>query len=96
MSTPRPIKTSHPAGFVVAVVAGTAAHLGVGFFYLLTGLVAPTWAVVVLILWWAVLTAVGARLIRHHSPLGLLVPLVAAASWFAAITLGSRYLGWVA
>ena len=31
----------------VAVVAGTAAHLGVGFCYLLTGLVAP-------ILWWVV------------------------------------------
>ena len=55
MTTPRPIKTPHPAGFVVAVVAGATAHLGVAFFYLATGLVAPTWAEVVLSLWWVVL-----------------------------------------
>ena len=96
MSDPRPAAPAHSAWFVVALVAGTAAHLGAGFFYLLSGLVAPTWAVIVLILWWAVLTAVGVRFVRRRSPLGLLVPLVAAASWFAAISLGSRYLGWVA
>lgn len=88
--------TVGPARFVIAVVIGGAAQLGVGFFYLLSGLVAPTWAVVVLLLWWVVLTAVGVRLARRRSPLGLLVPLVAAVSWWTAITLGGRYLGWVA
>lgn len=96
MSDSHPTAPARSVWFVVAVVAGTVAHLGAGFFYLLSGLVAPTWAVVVLILWWVVLAAVGVRCVRRRSPLGLLVPLVAVASWFAAITLGSRYLGWVA
>ncbi|WP_309125122.1 hypothetical protein [Kocuria sp.] len=84
------------AGFGAAVVVAALAHLVAGYFYLVSGLVAPLWAVVLLLVWWVVLTAVGVRLVRTRSYLVLLVPVVAAATWFGLLWFGEQVLGWTA
>ena len=75
---------------------GIALHLPVGFFYLSSGLVAPLWAIVVLIVWWFVLLyfAVRERVRRPWWSLG--TPLVAFATWFAFLSFGEAVLGWQA
>jgi hypothetical protein len=82
--------------FVVAVVLAALAQLVVGYFYLASGLVAPLWAVVALLVCWAVLTVAGVRLARSRSYLVLLVPVLAAATWFAVLWFGDAVLGWTA
>jgi hypothetical protein len=82
--------------FVVAVVLAVLAQLVVGYFYLVSGLVAPLWAVVALLVCWAVLTVAGVRLAQRRSYLVLLVPVLAAATWFAVMWFGGAVLGWTA
>ncbi len=84
------------AGYVAAAVVAAAAQLVAGFFYLASGLVAPLWAVVLLLVWWVVLTAAGVRLVRTRSYLVLLVPVVAATTWFGLLWFGEQVLGWTA
>lgn len=65
-------------------------------FYLSSGLVAPLWAIVVLLVLWVVMVAVGLRE-RHRRPwLLLLMPVVAVALWFGVISAGEAWLGWTA
>lgn len=87
--------TTRPWFVVAAVVAGLA-HLVVGFYYLASGLMAPLWAVVLLGVWWVILTYVGVRLVQRRSYLVLLVPVVAIATWFAVMSFGGAVLGWTA
>lgn len=70
-------------------------HLAVGYFYVLSGLVAPEWAVLgllavwLLLLWWLI------RLRRERwKP--LMIPATAAAVWFGVLMLGDIVLGWTA
>lgn len=86
--------TRRQPGFVLAVVLAAVAHLVAGYFYLASGLMAPVWAVVLLLVWWAVLTVVGVRLVQRRSYLVLLVPVVAAVSWFGLMSFGGQVLGW--
>ena len=79
---------------VVAAVVAAAAHLVAGFYYLASGLLAPLWAVLLLLVVWAVLAWVGARLVKRRSYLVLLVPVVAAAVWLGVMSLGGAVLGW--
>jgi hypothetical protein len=81
--------------WVVAGLSG-AAHLVVGVFYLSSGLVAPGWAVAVLLLWWVLLAVQLSRLALRGSWWTPAVPVVAYASWWLALTLGERYLDWTA
>jgi len=80
------------------VVAGlsAAAHLVVGAFYLSSGLVAPAWAIAVLLLWWVLLAVQLSRLALRGSWWTPAVPVVAFATWWLALTLGERFLGWTA
>lgn len=87
------MRTTRP-WFVVAVVVAALAQLVVGFYYLASGLMAPLWAIVLLGVWWVVLTLVGVWLVRRRSYLVLLVPVVAAATWFGVMTFGESVLGW--
>lgn len=64
--------------------------------YLLSGLVAPQWAVLVGLALWALLGVVAVAVHRHRGAVAALVPLGAVALWFALLTLGERTLGWVA
>ncbi|WP_344122464.1 hypothetical protein [Kocuria aegyptia] len=89
------MRTTRP-WFVVAVVIAALAQLVVGFYYLASGLMAPLWAIVLLGVWWVVLTLIGVRLVQRRSYLVLLVPVVAMATWFGLMTFGGSVLGWTA
>jgi hypothetical protein len=80
---------------VVASVAGLA-HLVVGYFYLVGGLVIP--GVVLIPLWrfWLGLTVVLVRLALRRSWWTLVVPLTAAAVMVRVIVIGDAILDWQA
>jgi hypothetical protein len=84
---------SRPAARL-ALGAALALHLLAGWAYSVSGLVAPGWAVLSLGVVWLVLLAVLVRVWRRNPPLALLVPLLAAVLWFAALTAGEQLLGW--
>lgn len=85
--------SSRAALALVAALAG-AAQLVVGFFYLSSGLVAPLWAIVVLLAWWVVQSVALVRLALRRSYWVLAVPVVAAVTWFAALSLGAWVFDW--
>jgi hypothetical protein len=78
---------------VAAVVAGLL-HLVCGYFYLASGLVAPGWAVLALLVWWLVLAVTGVRLALRRSYWVLAVPVVAAVTWVVVLWFGGEVLGW--
>ena len=65
-------------------------------FYLSSGLMAPAWAIVLLLIFWAALFALGIWLFRRRPYAVLLLPLVAVAVWFGAMSAGEALLGWQA
>ena len=71
-----------------------ALHAAVAFPYLTSGLVAPPYGVFALWIIWGAFLALILRLLRTRAPLALLVPPVALATWFAALSLGEVLLGW--
>ncbi|WP_238014975.1 hypothetical protein KZZ52_48825 [Dactylosporangium sp. AC04546] len=74
---------------------GFAAHLATFVWYAASGLLAPGWAVGLLLLAWAALTVVAFRLVRGDRPLWtLVVPVADAAVWFGALSFGESVLGW--
>ncbi|HJR45762.1 MAG TPA: hypothetical protein VJ927_09175 [Actinomycetota bacterium] len=68
-------------------------HLVAGFFYISSGLIAPLWAVLVLIAIWIGLAVLLVRR-RRTGPETLLIPVLAGATWFVLISLGEMFLGW--
>ncbi|MHA7207800.1 hypothetical protein [Arthrobacter sp. MDT1-65] len=96
MHYPGPV-ARHGAGLLlyggVAVVAA-AAQLVAGYFYLVSGLAAPLWAVALFLVWWVVLTHVGVKLASRRSYWLVLVPVVAGVTWYGAMVIGGSVLGW--
>ena len=82
------------AGQWVILVVSMVLHLIAGFYFLVSGLVAPLWAVILLLVIWAALLAWGYSI--RHKPLVLVVPFVAAVVWFAVVQGGSMIFGWTA
>lgn len=80
---------------MIWIALATLLHLVAGFFYLSSGLVAPLWAVGVLLAIWVALAVVLFR-IRTSGPKTLLVPVAAAAIWFLVLWLGDTFLDWTA
>jgi hypothetical protein len=81
---------------VLALVAGGFLHLVMGVFVLSSGLLAPWWAVLLLVAVW-VLLWIPIRRWRHDHPFRtMLVPFAMAAIWWAVITAGDVWLGWTA
>ena len=80
----------------VAAAAAAVAHLAVGYVYLVSGLVAPFWAVLALLAWWCVLAVAGVLLWRRRRYLVLIVPAVALVTWIALLWFGGEVLGWTA
>ncbi len=80
----------------VVRVLGIVAHVVLLPYYLASGLVAPLWAVIVLVAVWAALLVVALRLWKARPFLVPLVPIAAVAIWFAAIAAGETWLGWTA
>jgi hypothetical protein len=84
---------------VAALVAGwigLIAHLGIGFFYLVSGLAVPAWAYVMLLVIWTALLVVAIRLLRSRPAYALLVPVASAAIWFGVLSAGDAWLNWTA
>jgi hypothetical protein len=75
--------------------AGLAALLATAVLYAASGLLAPGWAVVALLLVWLALLAVAIWQLRARRPLYVLpVPVAAWLIWFGALTAGENLLGW--
>ncbi|HJQ94376.1 MAG TPA: hypothetical protein VJ935_01545 [Acidimicrobiia bacterium] len=78
----------------LAGILGLVLYLGVGFFYLTSGLVVPfPWLALLWVIWlgglvWAVLV------FRARPPLALLFAPLAFGFWFLFVTAGERFLGW--
>ena len=86
----------NPTSDRLVLVLAVLAHLGAGIFYAAAGLVAPLWAVLLLWALWLVLLWVLVRVWRRRPLLSLVVPVVAIALFFAAISAGEAFLDWTA
>lgn len=74
---------------------GLAALLATLVFYAASGLLAPGWAVAVLLVIWLALLAVAIWLLRARRPLWVLpTPVAAWLIWFGALSAGESWLGW--
>jgi hypothetical protein len=69
---------------------------GCFFLYAVSGLLAPWYAVVLLMVVWLVLFVVAARWWTPHPAWTLLVPLIAIVVWFGVLTAGEALFGWTA
>ena len=63
-------------------------------FYAASGLMAPLWAIVVLLLVWLGLFVLAIYWFRAHPMRVLALPVVAVVIWFATMYAGEQYLGW--
>lgn len=70
-------------------------HLAAGYLYVLSGLVAPPYAVIGLLVVWVLLLWWLFR-IRHQRWKTLVVPAAAVVIWFTVLMLGDFFLGWTA
>ncbi|MBO3749674.1 hypothetical protein J5X84_26645 [Streptosporangiaceae bacterium NEAU-GS5] len=75
---------------------GLVGHLCTLPFFAASGLVAPLWAIIVLLVVWAALLAAAIWAVRARSPWGLLTPIVAIGVWFGTISAGEALLDWTA
>jgi hypothetical protein len=80
-----------PWGFV-----GVAGMVAMFFPYAASGLVAPYWAVGVLLVVWLVLMVVTCGWFMSHPRRTLVMPVVALVVWFGAISAGGAFLDWTA
>ena len=74
-------------------MAGMAAAF---FLYAACGLVAPVWALTVLLFVWLVLFVTACRWWTPHPKRVLVLPVVAVVLWFAVLTVGAAWLDWQA
>jgi hypothetical protein len=80
-----------PWGFV-----GVAGMVAMFFPYAVSGLVAPSWAVGVLLVVWLVLFVVTCRWFMPHPRRTLVMPVVAFAVLIGAVSAGGAFLDWTA
>ncbi|GEM_PF-955493 len=81
---------------MVAWWIGLAGHLAMLVWYAASGLVAPPWAVIGLLVIWAALLLVGLRLRTTRPVWMLLIPVLDVAIWFGVVSAGDAFLGWTA
>ena len=87
----RPSLAARIAGWI-----GLLGHLATLMFYASSGLVAPLWAMALLMVVWVALLVLAIVLLRRRPAWTLLVPVGAMAIWFAAISAGDAWLNWTA
>lgn len=75
---------------------GVLGHLAIGFWYAASGLVAPAWAVVVLLVIWVAMSVVVWRWMGSRPGWVVIVPIIEAAIWFAGVSAGDAFLDWTA
>ncbi len=91
-----PADTARPTGpLVLAGLAGLA-HLLIGYFYLVGGLVIPGPVLIPLWILWLVMAAWLVRLAVDRSWWTPMVPVLAAAVLVVLLVVGDRVLGWQA
>ena len=74
---------------------GLAAFLATAILYVSSGLLAPGWALLLLMIVWLALLVAAIQFLRTRRPLYVLaIPIVACAIWFGALTAGEHWLGW--
>jgi hypothetical protein len=88
--------TARDAGPVVVAVLAGALHLVIGYFYLISGLAVPFYALLPLWVWWFVLAYLLVRCALRGSWWTAIIPVVAAATWFVVVFGGGTLLGWTA
>ena len=66
------------------------------FLYAASGLLAPWYGVMVLLVIWVVLFVVATRWWTPHPKRTLLLPLIAVVVWFAVLTAGEVLFDWTA
>ncbi|WP_324273235.1 hypothetical protein [Blastococcus brunescens] len=88
-------RTASPGPLVVAALAGVA-HLVVGYFYVVGGLVIPGYVLIPLWLFWAGLALVLIRLAFQRSWWTASIPVLAAAVLALTLVVGGNLLGWQA
>lgn len=76
--------------------AGMAGMAATFFLYAASGLLAPVWAVVVLLLVWLALFVTACRWWTPRPKLVPVLPVVSLVVWFAAIMAGGVWLDWTA
>jgi hypothetical protein len=91
-----PERPKHSVGALIAGWVGLLGHLATLVWYMASGLLAPGWAVITLLVIWIGLFAVAIYLLRHRPVWVLAVPVVATAIWFAVMAAGEAWLGWTA
>ena len=91
-TTTTPDRTDQPPRPSTLWITGVL-HLLALWPYAISGLVAPGWAVLSLLVLWAVLGIVAVAVHRRWGGLAALVPLFAVALWFLLLTLGEQLLG---
>src|SRR4051812_14257500 len=74
---------------------GLAGLLAALPFYAASGLLAPGWAVVLLLLVWLALLVLAIRLLYRRQPVWVpVIAVVAWLIWFGALSAGEAWLGW--
>ena len=72
-------------------------HAGVGFVYLVSGLVAPIWGVALLLVLWVGMSVFLVRALKRGNLVhALAVPLVGGALWFAVVQGLGTLFDWTA
>ena len=64
------------------------------FLYAASGLVAPWWAVALLMVLWCVLFVVATTWWTPHPRRVVALPILATVVWFVVLVAGARWLGW--
>lgn len=95
---PAPTPPTTPRGALDVVLAGLAVllHLAAAWLVLVSGLLAPGWALLVGWALWAATTVLLVRALRGRSRLAPLLPLGLVAVWVGVLSLGDVVLGWTA
>ena len=81
---------------IVFGLAGLALHLVLGFLVLVSGLVAPPWAVGVMAVGWLVALLYGLRAWQGRISIAVGVPVASWLAWVGLIVFGDVVLGWTA
>ena len=90
--TTAPRRTSEPRRSTLWITG--LLHLLALWPYAISGVAAPGWAVLSLLVLWALLGIVAVAVHRRWGALAALVPLFAVGLWFLLLTLGEQQLGW--
>ena len=81
---------------VLLATVGVGAHFIVGFFILVSGLAAPLWAVVALLVVWGALLVQGIRWWRITPLVAIALPVAMFLIWVVALAAGGALLDWSA